>query len=176
MAEANIKVKAGKPGATPVAGGFESGRVEAKVGTPSFENALKFDMPRIEIPAAFRDIAEKSLSQAKDAYERVKAVAEETTDLLEETCSTATKGAVDYTRKVIEHARVNTNANFDFARDLMGVTSFASLLELSTAHARKQYETLSEQSKELLAIAQKVATETAEPVKAGVSKAFSRAA
>jgi hypothetical protein len=47
-------------------------------------------------------------------------------------------------------------------------------VELSSAHARKQFETLTAQSKELSALAQKVATETAEPMKAGMTKAFSK--
>jgi hypothetical protein len=48
------------------------------------------------------------------------------------------------------------------------------LVELSTAHMRKQFETLTAQSKELAAMAQKVATETAEPVKESVTKAFKK--
>ncbi|MEA2935571.1 MAG: hypothetical protein QOD74_2217, partial [Variibacter sp.] len=44
------------------------------------------------------------------------------------------------------------------------------------AHARKQFETLSAQSKELASLAQKVSTETAEPIKAGFSKAFNAVA
>ena len=35
--------------------------------------------PGVETPTAFRDIAEKSLSQAKDNYEKMKSAAEEAT-------------------------------------------------------------------------------------------------
>ena len=52
----------------------------------------------------------------------------------------------------------------------------SELVELSTAHARKQFETLTAQSKELAALAQKVATETAEPIKTGVTKAMKKVA
>jgi|SRR5262245_43051218 phasin len=136
----------------------------------------KFDLPKLEVPAAFREIAEKSVAQAKDAYERVKAVAEEATDLLEDTYTTAAKGAADYNLKVIEAARANTNAAFDYARELLDVKSFSEVIEISTAHARKQFETVSEQTKELAALAQKVATETVEPFKSGVTKAFRKVA
>jgi len=54
------------------------------------------------------------------------------------------------------------------------VKSLAEVVELSTAHARKQFETYTAQSKELTAMAQKVATEAVEPVKEGVSKAFKK--
>jgi hypothetical protein len=40
------------------------------------------------------------------------------------------------------------------------------------AHTRKQFEAITAQTKELTEIAQKVTTEIAEPLKAGVTKAF----
>jgi len=45
---------------------------------------------------------------------------------------------------------------------------------LSTNHSRKQFETLTEQAKELATLAQKVTLATAEPIKAGATKAFSQ--
>ncbi len=96
--------------------------------------------------------------------------------MLEDTYTTAAKGAADYNLKVIEAARANTNAAFDYARELLDVKSFSEIIELSTAHARKQFDAVSEQTKELAALAQKVATETAEPLKSGVTKAFRKVA
>ena len=40
------------------------------------------------------------------------------------------------------------------------------------AHARKQYEVLTAQSKDLSEFAQKVAAETVEPIKANAAKTF----
>jgi phasin len=136
---------------------------------PKFE-IPNFEIPKMEIPAAFREIAEKSVSQAKETYEKMKSAAEEATDVLEDTYAAATKGASDYGLKVIEAARANTNAAFDFASQLMTVKSLSEMVELSTAHTRKQFETLTAQSKELAAIAQKVAVDSAEPVKQGVQE------
>jgi phasin len=147
----------------------------AKFELPKFE-LPKFEMPKLEVPAAFREIAEKSVSQAKETYEKMKSVAEEATDVIEGTYATATKGASDYGLKWIEAARENTNATFDFATQLMTVKSFSEVVELSTAHARKQFEAVSAQTKDLTAIMQKVAAETAEPVKESVSRAFKKVA
>jgi phasin len=135
-----------------------------------------FEMPKMEIPAAFREFAEKSVTQAKETYEKMKSAAEEATDVLEDTYSTASKGASDYGLKMIEAARLNTNSAFDFATDLMAVKSLSEFVELSTAHMRKQYEALTAQTKELATLAQKVATDTAEPVKESMSKAFKKVA
>src|SRR5579883_1503048 len=145
----------------PVTGGFEM---------------PKFEMPKFEMPAAFREFAERGVAQCKDTYEKMKAAAEEATDVLETTYSNATKGASDYGLKVIEAARVNTNAMFDFAGELITAKSLSEVIELSSAHARKQFEAFTAQSKELGALAQKVAVETAEPMKNGVNRAFSRVA
>ena len=59
---------------------------------------------------------------------------------------------------------------------ISGVTSKSpsEVIELSTAHARQQFDTVSAQNKELLALAQKVAIETAEPIKQSVTKAFNK--
>jgi hypothetical protein len=48
-------------------------------------------------------------------------------------------------------------------------------MELSTEHARKQVETLTEQSRQLAALAQQVTTATAEPLKTGVANALNSA-
>jgi phasin len=162
MAEAATAPKA-KP-AKPAMAAFEM---------PKFEMP-KFDMPKVEMPAAFREMAERGVAQAKDNYEKMKAAAEEATDVLETTYSTATKGASDYGLKVIEAARANTNAVFDFAGEIMAAKTMSEVVELTNAHARKQFESLSQQSKELGALAQKVAAETAEPIKSGMNKAFSK--
>ena len=45
-------------------------------------------------------------------------------------------------------------------------------IELSTDHSREQFETLTEQTKELAALAQKVTLAAVEPLKTGVTRAF----
>src|ERR1700683_3018572 len=95
---------------------------------PKFEMP-KFEIPKVEMPAAFREIAERGVAQAKDTYEKMKAAAEEATDVLETTYSTASKGTADYGLKVIEAARVNTNAAFDFAGELMAAKTLSEMLE-----------------------------------------------
>ena len=143
----------------------------ATAATPNFDMP-NFEMPKVEIPAAFREIAEKSVAQAKENYEKMKSAAEQATDVLEDTYATATKGFSDYGLKVIEAARANANSAFDFAGQLMTAKSLSEVVELSTAHTRKQYEAVTAQSKELAAIAQKAAVAAAEPVKESFGKVF----
>jgi phasin len=132
--------------------------------------------PQTDAPQALREMAQKGTAQAKQTYEKMSAATTEAGDLIKNSYSTAIKGVQDYNNKFIEFAHANTNAAFDFVQKLSSVKSPAEFVELSTKHARKQFETLTEQTKQLAAIAQKVTLATAEPLKTGVAKAFNHAA
>lgn len=146
-----------------------------KLEVPKFE-LPKFDIPNIEVPAAFREFAEKGIAQAKDNYEKFKSVAEEATDVLEGTYANAAKGATDYGLKVIENARINSNASFDLVGQLLTVKSAGEAVELYTSFLRSQFESLTSQAKDLASCAQKAATETVEPIKEGFTSALKKAA
>ena len=78
--------------------------------------------------------------------------------------------------KLIDAARINTNAYFDFATEFLTVKSLSEAVELSTAYARKSFDTVGAQVKELSALAQKVTTESVEPIKEGMTNAFKKVA
>jgi len=142
---------------------------------PKFEMP-KFEMPKVEVPAAFREMTEKGIAQAKENYEKMKSAAEDATDMLEDTYATASKGCSSYGLKMIENARANCDAAFDLMTELVTVKSYAEMVELSSSYLRKQFDALTSQSKELAEHAQKVATDTTEPLKEGFTNAFKKAA
>ena len=123
---------------------------------------------------AFRETAEKRVAQAKDTYEKAKVATEQATDILKDTYATAAKGATEYNLKIIEIARTNANTAFEHAQKLIGAKSPSEFVEFSTAHARKQFDTMIAQTKELTELAQKVTTKITEPLKAGVTMAFDK--
>jgi len=125
---------------------------------------------------AAKKFAEKGAAHIKDTSEKFSAVSEQTTKLIENACASATKGIKDYNFKAIEFAQVNSDAAFDYAKQLMSAKSPSEMLELWTTHARKQFAVLTEQTKELALLGQRVATETAKPLSSGVSKDFNQAA
>ena len=157
-------------------------KLKAAIETPKFQTATpsfdmpKFDIPSFEVPPAFREFAEKGVSQAKEQYEKMKSVAEEATGVMEDTYASASKGAAEYGQKVIDNARTNSNAAFDLFGALLSAKSYAEAVELSTGYARKQFETLTEQAKELSAVAQKAGTETFEPIKDSFTSVLKKAA
>ena len=69
----------------------------------------------------------------------------------------------DFNVKMIEMARANTEAVFEFARQLATAKTPSEIMELWTSHARKQFEMLSGQTQELTALGQKLTGESAGP-------------
>ena len=81
----------------------------------------------------------------------------------------------DFNVKMIDMARTNTEAVFGFARQLATAKTPSDIVELWTTHARKQFEMLSEQTKELTALGQKMAGDSAEPIARSVNQVFKKA-
>jgi phasin len=131
-----------------------------------------FDLPNMEMPEAFREMSEKGAAHAKDTYEKAQVAAGQATDLMKNTYAIAAEGATNYNLKVFENTRTNTNSAFDYARDVFGAKSLSEFVELSTAHARKQFEAMTEQTKALTELTQNMTTEMAEPLKSGLTRAF----
>jgi phasin len=144
-------------------------------GKPGLDMAL-FELPKMAVPGIFRGIAAQSVLQARENCEKMKAVSEGMADVLRETYSSNAKGAADYGVKVIEISGVNTNSAFDFFANLMGTKSVSELINLSATQGRKNFEIASAQNKELWELARKVATETAEPIKNGVTRVLQKVA
>ena len=135
-------------------------------------SAKPTSFPKSDATQAFRATAENGSARVKESFEKISVATAEVTAQLKDSYSTAVKGAQDYNSKFIEFAQNNTKAAIDFVQKLSGVKSPSDFIELSTDHSRKQFETLTEQTKELAALAQKVTLATVEHFKTGVTKAF----
>jgi phasin len=129
-----------------------------------------------EVPEQMRAFAEKGVSQARDNYAKFKDVAETHNGTIEAVFSTVSKGASEYSAKLMEIMKANTSATLDFAQALIAVKSPSEAMELWSSHAKKQFETFTANTKDLAELTKKVATETAEPIKASASKLFQPAA
>ncbi|WP_181699523.1 phasin [Chthonobacter albigriseus] len=163
MAEVE-KIVAGKPVEKTIRAPKAAPAAKADA-TDAFQIAASFDVPEV-----FRDVAEKSVKQAKDGYEKLRTAAEEATDLLEDQFETARTGFVELNGKVIEAAKANADATFRFAKDILAVKSFAEAIELQTAYARNQFELASAQAKDLQEFVQKYSTEASQPLKDAFGK------
>src|SRR4249919_2262857 len=113
----------------------------------------------------FREMAEKSATQSKEVYEKMTAATGQTADVMQNCYLAAAKGVQDYNNKLIEFSHANTKAAFDFAERMSGVKSPSEFVELSTKLAQQQLSTLTEQTRQLAALAQQMTLATAEPLK-----------
>ena len=89
-----------------------------------------------------------------EAYENM-SIATGAADLIKNSYSTALKGAQDYNNKLLEFAQSNSDTAFEFDQRLLRAESSSELIELSNAACR-QSATLTEQTKKLAALVQKV--------------------
>lgn len=131
--------------------------------TQAFEQAR-------EVPASFTALFDKGIGRTKDAHDKMTAVMEHMTESFKESFSCANRGSAEYRAKMMEIARANANAAFDLAHAAMSAKSPTELFELSSTHARKQFDLTAAQAKELTELAQKVMSETTEPIRSGISQ------
>ena len=143
-------------------------------GKRAFEMPL-FQLPKMAMPGVFLEIAEQGAVRLKENCEKMKAASGEMADAPRETCSTNAKASADYGAKVIEISSVNTNSAFDFLTHLMDTKSLSEIIQLSATQSRKNFEVTSAQNRELWELAQKVATETAEPIKKSFTRVLQKA-
>ena len=119
--------------------------------------------------------ADKSAPIANKALEKGRATMEQSARAAEQSYSTAVENMRNYNLKIIDMAQANVEAVFEVARQLATATTAADMIELSTTHAHKQFEILSEQTKELTALGQRLAGESVEPIARSITQAFSKA-
>ena len=118
---------------------------------------------KTDAPEQFRDMAEKGATQSKEAFEKMSATTGR--DVMQNCYSAAVKGMQNYNNKLLEFTHANTKVAFDFAQRMSSVKSPSEFVELSTELAQQQLMTLTEQTKQLAALAQQVTLATAEPLK-----------
>src|SRR5688572_17343616 len=107
MANTDAKSRAAKA----AAGTAEKTTAAARSATQDMTDAA-FAYPKMEVPEVFRSFAEQGLTQTREAYARMKAAAEETTDLLEESFETTRDGVREAQLKVLDAAQANAEATF----------------------------------------------------------------
>jgi phasin len=137
-------------------------------GNGQFE-ALTFDTA---LPEAARAFAEKTVAQAREAYDRSTGAFEVAVDTMQKSFDAAGQGAVALNRKILDIAQRNVSFGFDLAKSLAGAKNLADFVELQTAYWQKQLDALTAQAEEVRALSTKVTADTAEPIKAHVTSSM----
>ena len=125
------------------------------------------------IPEALGEaVAEKTMGQTREAYDRSKDALEASITTFESSFDVAGWGAAAFNHKIIDIARRNLNSGIDLANSLAGAKNLAEIVELQTAHWRKQFDTLTSQGEEVRALSTKVTADAAKPIEIHVTNSM----
>lgn len=133
-------------------------------GTNGFGMPL-FGIAKIALPGGIGEFAEQGVARAQQGCEKIKVASAEMAAALREAYSSNARSATDYGLKVFEMSNANAASAIDFFAHVLGTKSAPDVFTLSVAQARRAFDTASAQNKELWGLAEKVATETGEPIK-----------
>jgi phasin len=118
---------------------------------------------RFEIPPEMRNIAEKSVEQAKQAFDGFITAAHQAVSALEGQAETARKGAKDVTEKAMTFAERNIANSFEFAQQLVRAKDVQEFMRLQADYVRTQMQALTEQAKDLGESTSKAARDATTP-------------
>ncbi|MCC2098105.1 MAG: phasin [Hyphomicrobiales bacterium] len=102
-----------------------------------------------EIPAEMRDFAEKSVQQARKAFDGFMGAVQKSTSTAEETAQAAGLGMKDASSKAVSYAQDNISAAFDFAEKMVKAKDVQEVMALQAEYLKSQLATAQEQAKEL---------------------------
>lgn len=117
------------------------------------------------IPEGVRTIAEKTVAQTRDVYDRSQDALDASIATFEKSFDSAGRGATAFNRKIIDLARRNVDAGFDLAGSLARAKNLADIVELQAAFWRKQFGVLTAQAEEVRALSTEVTADATKPIK-----------
>jgi phasin len=101
------------------------------------------------VPPEMRALAEKSVEQARKAFDGFVAAAGQAASGLEQRASAARAGALDVTQKAIGFAEQNVASSFDLAQKLVAAKDVSEVVKLHADYVRRQMDVLAQQAEEL---------------------------
>jgi phasin len=115
----------------------------------------------LEVPAQIKEVAEKSVEQARKAFEDFVAAAQKATAQSEAATASLATGAKEVSSKAMGFAEANVKAAFDFAQKLFQVRDPKEILALQSEFLKTQLAAVQEQAKELGEAVKKAVTPSA---------------
>ena len=110
-----------------------------------------------EIPSDMRDLAEKSVDQARKAFEGFVTAAQKAAGQADDTAASVQSNAKNLGTKAMSFAEQNVRTAFDLAQKLVRAKDLQEVFSLQSEYAKSQLTTIQEQAKELGSIVQSAA-------------------
>jgi phasin len=115
--------------------------------------------PRFEIPEQVREVADKSVGQARKAFEQFLDATQKAMATAETSARSVSEGAADISRQSLAFVEENVAASFDLAQRLVQARTPQEIAALQQEYIRRQMKALTEQGKQLGEMAARAATE-----------------
>ena len=120
-------------------------------------------MPKFEIPADMRTMAEASFEQARKTFEKFVANAQAAAGTIEERGASVRASAKDVSAKAISFAEKNVQSSLDYAQSLLHAKDLPEMMRLHAAYVQAQMRTLAEQASEMGQVVSQAALDAAKP-------------
>lgn len=115
-----------------------------------------------EVPTEMREFAEKSVEQARKAFDGFINAAQKAVDTAHGSAESARLNAQDVTRKAMSYAETNVAAAFELAQKMVQSRDLTEVMQHQSDFVKSQIETMQNQLKEMGAAVQDVATKAAD--------------
>lgn len=112
-------------------------------------DVTKSDKTGFEIPDQMREMADKSVDQARKAFDEYMNATRKAVGSVETTASTVKAGADDLSRTALEYTEEHISAAFDLAQKMVRASTPQEMVQLQSDYLRKQMEALGEQVRDL---------------------------
>ncbi len=130
---------------------------------------------KYEIPTEMRDFAEKSVDQARKAFDGFLNAAQKAIESFEGSTSSMQSSATDATRRTLSFAEQNITAAFDHAQKLVRAKDLQEAFQLQSDFAKAQFAAIQGQMKELGEIASSAARTASSHAASAASQAAATA-
>ncbi len=111
----------------------------------------------MEVPKEMRDFAERSVSQARKAFEGYMGALQKTTQTLAASSPSTMAPARDMSEKAVSYAQSNMSAAFDVAEKLVHAKNLQEVMAIQTEYLKAQMAAFQSQSQEFGAAIQSAA-------------------
>ncbi len=102
-----------------------------------------------EVPAEMREFAERSVAQARQAFEGFMGAVHKTSNMFDSSATPTFASAKDISTKAVAFAEANVNAAFDFAEKLVHAKDLQDVLKLQSEYLQSQLEAVQQQAREM---------------------------
>ena len=125
---------------------------------PKITESMTMNASPFDVPTDLRDFAERSVEQARKAFEGFLAVAQRTAGSAGDAAGAGQGGTRSVASHVLSYTEQNVNAAFDLANKLVRAKDPQEVFALQSDYLKTQLSALQTQAKELSTVFQKSVT------------------